>query len=129
MLQFALEVEEVGDGQLPLQIRPKEVRCERGVEASLQGVPRCRAVSVAHAHAGLGANDALDLKTRRRMSSAKTPLGLTLVKYQHKVLQAQMCHPLLFFPKINLKRQDNLKAWLRFFYSPLQRKKSVKYLK
>lgn len=41
MLQFALEVEEVGNGQLPLQVRPKEVRCQRRVEASFQGVPRC----------------------------------------------------------------------------------------
>lgn len=62
VLQFALEVEEVGDGQLPLQICPKEVCCQCRVEASFQGVPRCRPVSVAHAHAGLGTNDALDLK-------------------------------------------------------------------
>lgn len=39
MLQLALEFEEVGDGELPLQIRPKEVRRQRRVEAGLQGVP------------------------------------------------------------------------------------------
>ena len=97
MLQFALEVEEVGDGQLPLQIRPEEVRCQRRVEASFQGVACCRPVSVAHAHAGLGTNDALDLKKRGKMLASKTPLGLILVKYQYEVLQAQPCHPVVFF--------------------------------
>lgn len=94
VLQFALEVEEVGDGQLPLQICSEEVCCQRRVEAGFQGVPRCRPVSVAHAHAGLGANDALDLKIRGRMLTSKPPLGLILVKHQYEVLQAQMCHPL-----------------------------------
>lgn len=83
MLQLALEFQEVGDGELPLQIRPKEVGCQRRVEAGLQGVPSGRPVSVAHAHAGLGANDALDLKKNKRedVSTKFTWIGLLLTKY------------------------------------------------
>lgn len=75
MLQFALEVKEVGDGQLPLQICPKEVCCQCRVEAGLQGVPSCGPVSVAHAHAGLGANDALNLKNKREEVRIKITMG------------------------------------------------------
>lgn len=92
MLEFALEVKEVGDGQLPLQIRPKEVRCQRRVEAGFQGVPRGSPVSVAHAHAGLGANDALDLEIKGRTLAPKTALRLRLFNYQHEVLQRQTRH-------------------------------------
>lgn len=65
MLKFALELQEVRDGQLPLQISSKEVGGQRRVEASLQGVPCSWAVPVAHAHACLGANDALNLRDCR----------------------------------------------------------------
>ena len=133
MLQFALEVKELGDGQLPLQIRPKEIRCQRRVKASFQGVPCCRTVSVAHAHAGLRSNDALDLKIRGSMLASNPPLGLILVKYQYKVLQAQPCHPLfLFWPEILFKRHKNSKIWLNlgfgFFQSSLK-KEEYKLLK
>lgn len=83
VLQLALEFQEVGDGELPLQIRPEEVGGQRRVEAGLQGVPSGRPVSVAHAHAGLGANDALDLKKIKRedVSTKFTWIGLLLTKY------------------------------------------------
>lgn len=70
MLQLALEVQEVGDGELSLQVSPEEVGGERGVEASFESVAGGGAVPVAHAHAGLGTDDALHLKITGRMAQS-----------------------------------------------------------
>ena len=62
VLQLPLELQEAADGQLPLEVGAEEVGGEGGAAARrLQGVARGGAVPVSHAHAGLGADDALDL--------------------------------------------------------------------
>lgn len=76
MLQLALELQEVADGQLALEVGAEEVGGEgRAAAARLERVARGGAVAVAHAHAGLGADDALDLQGGR---SGKThnPVGV-----------------------------------------------------
>lgn len=65
MLQFPLKLQEAANGEFALQVPSKEVRGERRAAAAcLQGVSCGGAVTVPHAHAGLGTNDALDLQTR-----------------------------------------------------------------
>lgn len=63
MLQFPLKLQEAADGEFSLQVFSKEVGSESRAAAScLQGVSCGGAVTVSHAHAGLGTNDALDLR-------------------------------------------------------------------
>lgn len=63
MLQLPLKLQEAADGELSLQVLSKEVRGESGAAAGrLQRVPGGGAVTVPHAHTGLGADDALDLR-------------------------------------------------------------------
>ncbi len=63
MLQFPLKFQKAADGEFPLQVFSKEVGGESGAAAGcLQGVSCGGAVAVTHAHTGLGANDALDLR-------------------------------------------------------------------
>lgn len=63
MLQFPLKLQKAADGEFPLQVLSKEVGGESGAAAGcLQGVSCGGAVAVTHAHTGLGANDALDLR-------------------------------------------------------------------
>lgn len=105
VLQLALEVQEVGDGQLSLQVSPEEVGGEGGVEAGFEGVPGGGAVPVAHAHAGLGTDDALHLKTTGRMSQAKPYQSSTSTK--HSTLSCVIF--LSFPPKTILRRHNNSK--------------------
>lgn len=108
VLQLALEVQEVGDGQLAPQVSPEEVGGERRVEAGFEGVPGGGAVPVAHAHAGLGTDDALHLKTTGRMSQSKPHQPSTSMKYS-----TLRCVILLsFLPKTILKRHNNSEIWL-----------------
>lgn len=61
MLEFALKFQKIADSKLPLQIRTKKVGGECRAESSLERVASSRAVPVAHTHAGLRSNDALNL--------------------------------------------------------------------
>lgn len=62
MLQFPLKLQKAAYGEFALQVFTKEVGCEsRAAAGCLQGVSCGGAVTMAHAHAGLGTNDALDL--------------------------------------------------------------------
>lgn len=72
MLQLALEVQEVGDGELALEVSPEEVGGEGGVEAGFEGVAGGGAVPVPHAHAGLGTDDALHLESTGSSSHSKS---------------------------------------------------------
>lgn len=110
MLQLPLEVQEVGDGQLSLQVSPEEVGGEGGVEAGFEGVPGGGAVPVAHAHAGLGTDDALHLKITGRMSQAKPCQSNAGMKYSMLSCVILLSSP----PKTILRRHNNSKIWLNF---------------
>lgn len=63
MLQFPLKLQKAADGKFSLQVDSKEVGGEsRAAAGCLQRVPCGRAVTMPHAHTGLGTNDALDLR-------------------------------------------------------------------
>lgn len=65
MLQFPLKLQEAADGELALQVGAKEVCGESRAAASrLQRVACGGAVTVSHAHTGLGTNYTLDLEVR-----------------------------------------------------------------
>lgn len=66
MLQFPLKLQEAANGEFSFQVLIKEVCGEgRAAAGCLQGVSCGGAVAMSHAHAGLRANDALDLRMKR----------------------------------------------------------------
>lgn len=63
MLQVPLKLQETANGEFSLQVFSKKVGGEsRAAAPCLQGVSCGRPVAVSHPHAGLGTNDALDLR-------------------------------------------------------------------
>lgn len=63
MLQFPLKLQEAAYGKFSHQVFSKEVGGEsRAAAGCPQGISCGGAVTVPHAHTGLGANDALDLE-------------------------------------------------------------------
>lgn len=65
MLQFPLKLQKAANSEFSLQVLSKEISGEsRAAAGRLQSVSCGGAVTVPHAHAGLGSNDALDLNTK-----------------------------------------------------------------
>lgn len=109
MLQLALEVQEVGDGELSLQVSPEEVGGEGGVEAGFERVAGGGAVPMPHAHAGLGTDDALHLQITASMSQSKPCHSSATMK-----CSAFTCVIFFSFPPKILRRHNKSKISLNF---------------